>query len=115
MALSAVASHDAGLEDLIKRGSNRLRDDFESMVDMVDCTGTHSPGIETLFAVEGLYLFQTFVFSDIHVVAGVPLSLPVVDHLADSVSAECSCASEIVWRVNMANVLDLAPRHVSGS
>ncbi len=92
-----------------------MRDDLESMVDMVDCTETHSPGIETLFAVEGLYLFQTFVLSDIHVVAGIPLPFPVVDHLGDSVSANCSCALEIVWLVNMANVLDLTPRHVSGS
>ena len=49
-------------------------------------TVQHSPRIETLLAVEGLYLFQPLVLGNIHVVAGVPLTIPVVDHLAQCVS-----------------------------
>ena len=65
-----------------------LGDDVESMVDMVDCTENgHSPRIETLLAVERLYLFQPFVLRDVQVITRISLSLPIVDHLTDS----CSC------------------------
>ena len=50
-------------------------------------TVQHSPGVETLLAVELLYFFQSFVLSNIHIEAGVPLSLPIVDHFAYYVSA----------------------------
>lgn len=74
-----------------------------------------SPGIETLLAVERLYLFQPFFLSNIHVEAGVPLPLPVVDHLADCESAECVGARKTVWGVEMANVLKIVPSQVNGN
>lgn len=50
-------------------------------------TVQHSPGIEPLLAIEGLYLFQPFILGDVHVIAGVPLPLPVVDHIARNILA----------------------------
>lgn len=40
------------------------------------------PWIETLVAVERLYLFQPLVLSDVHAEASVSLALPVIDHFA---------------------------------
>lgn len=62
------------------------------------------PWIETLLAVERLYLFQPFVLGDVHVETSVPLPVPIVDHLAKCMFAERGCASKIVWSVDTANV-----------
>ena len=67
------------------------------MVDLVDCTTqTYSPRIEPLLPVKRLYLFQTFVFSDVHIVTRILLSLPVVNHLAKFVVFANDCGLEIV-------------------
>lgn len=39
MTLFVIANHKVGLEHSMRRCNKRLRDDVESMVDMVDCTG----------------------------------------------------------------------------
>ncbi len=46
-------------------------------------TVQHSPGIEALLAIKRLYLLQPFVLGDVHVKAGIPLAIPIVDHFAD--------------------------------
>ena len=61
------------------------------------------PGIEALLAIKGLYLFQPLIFSDVHGVAGVPLALPIVNHLADPLAVEDGAASKTVLNVHMVN------------
>ena len=69
------------------------------MVDLVDCTTqTYSPRIEPLLPVKCLYLFQPFVFSYIHVITRILLSLPIVNHLAKFVVFASDCGLEIVLR-----------------